>query len=284
MPITADGKTAQVLMVPKGMEALSAKKFLDELLDAPKRREGTAVLGNLESFIAHTIRFKDDGSTIFAQRREDAPSLTSILDYHPAGSSNGNARFGKHRGTWKLPTSEAWEAWRRVDGKGMSQLEFAEFLEKRVLDLVEAPASGEANPSQLAAELLSRLGGEFAGPSRLIEVARGLKLSESSEVVQAQNLATGEMQVVYRTEHKGQTVNGEAITVPSMFLIGVPVFDGGAPYRMPVRLRYRKVQGSIVWTIERYRPDLIFFAAFDEATERAAQETGLPIFIGTPEA
>src|SRR5690349_7848646 len=105
MPIhpSEDGQTAKVLVMPKGMEAVSTKKFLDELRDKPKRREGTATLGNLDSFIAHTNRFKDDGSTIFAQRREDAPSLTSILDYHPAGSSNSDARFGRHRGIWKLP-------------------------------------------------------------------------------------------------------------------------------------------------------------------------------------
>lgn len=272
----------EVMVLPAGMRVESIKKHLDEYASKPERRTGTAVLGDLDSFIAHTNRFKDAGSIVYANRSEEKPSLLSVLDYHPAGEDNTAARFGQHRGSYRFPTSEQWDAWRRVDGTPLSQAAFATFLEERIMDILPPPTDGRSEAGALALDLVSTLGGEIAGPARLLEVARGLKMKEQSEVTNAQNINTGEIEIVFKTTHSDAA--GAPLKVPNLFLVGVPVFDGDAAYKLPIRLQYRRQEGRLLWTIRRYRPELIFFHAFDAATVKVATGTGLPLLIGTPEA
>lgn len=279
-PQVVDIGGATVLAVPKGVQVFSIKPYLDEYLTAPERRAGTATLGDLPSFIAHAMRFKADNSVVFASRNFSKPSLTSVLDYHHAGPEPADAEFGRHRGVYHFPLSEAWEAWAERDGKEMSQRDFAAFIEDRIMDVLNPPTSAE-DAGALTHDLLTLLGGDVAGPTKLIEVARGLRMTETAEVTNAQNLASGEVEIVYRTTNAGQ--NGQPLKVPNLFVVGMPVFDGDAAYKMPVKLQYRRVEGRIIWKIRRYRPDLVFFDAFDRATARVSQETGMPLFIGTPE-
>ena len=66
--------------------------------------------------------------------------------------------------------------------------------------------------------------------------------------------------------------------------VAIPVFMGGAPYRMPVRFRYRKSGGAVRFILSIYNPEKAFEAAFKEAVEEATEATGLPTFMGSPEA
>jgi hypothetical protein len=270
-----------VLAVPKGVEIKSLKPFLDEYRQKPERRVGVARLGDLASFIAHANRFKAENSAVFAQREEDNPALTSVFDYHPAGPDNADACFGNHRGVYTFPLSEAWTAWADKDGEGMNQRDFAAFIEDRIMDVLPPPKDGRAEAGALTLDLLDMLGGEVAGPTRLLEVARGMRMTEAAEVANAINLASGEVEVVYRTTH--QNAQGQPLKVPNLFVVGMPVFDGDAAYRLPVKLQYRRIEGKIIWSFRRYRPDLVFFDAFDRATKKVGDETGLPIFVGQPE-
>lgn len=71
--------------------------------------------------------------------------------------------------------------------------------------------------------------------------------------------------------------------MPSIFLIGIPVFNNGPFYRIAARLRYRKNGGKIVFWYDLWRTDRTFDHAFSEAVERVKVETDLPVFIGKPE-
>jgi uncharacterized protein YfdQ (DUF2303 family) len=271
----------EVLATPTGMTILGTKKFLDEHRTAPERRTGEAVLGDLASFIAHANRFKAPNSAIFAARNEKAPGLCTIFDYHPEGPDNTAAMFGKHRGRYPFPLSEPWRAWAGVDGTQMTQRDFAAFIEDRIMDVLPPPKDGRAEAGALTLDLLGMLGGEVAGPTRLLEVARGLRMTETAEVMNAQNLDSGEVEIAFRTTHTNAA--GQPLKVPNLFVVGMPVFDGDAAYRMPVKLAYRRQEGRIMWSFRRYRPDLVFFDAFDRAAKKAGEETGLPIFVGSPE-
>lgn len=275
-----DSEVATFAAVPKGMELRSLKPFLDEYLDAPERRKGTATLTDLASFIAHANRFKDTGSAIFAKRDEAKPSVTSVLDYHPEGATG--PRFGQHRGWYTFPVSEQWAAWAALDGKAMPQGVFAETIEERIMDILPAPIDGRAEAGALAMDLVGTLGGKIAGPTELLEVARGLRMTETAQVANATNTSTGEVEVVFRTEHTG--AGGQKLSVPTLFLVGMPVFEGDGAYKMPMRLQYRRKDGMIIWTLRRYRPELVFFHAFDAALARVKAETDLPVFLGAPEA
>lgn len=276
--VLVDPETA-VLAVPDGVEVVSIKPFLDEYLEAPERRKGTARLGTLASFLGLVHRFKDLDSALFANpdgtNHPPRPTLTCVFDYNREGPT-GAPRFGQHRAVYEFPVSDEWKAWLGLNGKPMAQAQFAAFLEDRIAD-VAAPTS----PGALAQEFAQKLLVSFAGPSRLIELSRGLSIRVDQTVRNAQNLQTGEAQVQFVAQHTNE--NGQPLNVPGAFLLNVPVFRGGALYEIPARLRYRVKEGAITWFYELYRADRIFDHAFDEACEEAQENTELSLFVGTPE-
>jgi len=260
-----------------GVHAIPASVF-DDYLEAPRFRRGTANLTDLSSFIAHVERFKDGNSAIFACDERDRPSLTAVLDYHPPEE----ARHGRHRSHFAFPLSDEWQAWTRANGAKMDMVDFAAFLEDRIIDVLHL-IPGEDNLSEDLQKFINTLGGDtlIASPQKLIELSRGMKVNENSKVRQAHNLSTGEGQVLFETDHTDE--HGAPLRVPSMFLIAIPVFNNGPFYRVAARLRYRATGGLKFW-FELWRADRVFDHAFTEAVERVKVETGLPVFLGAPEA
>ncbi len=272
--LSLDDET-KVLLLP---EAQSIKPLLDEYLTQPERRKGTARLGDLASFIAHAMRFSDVNSVLFASPDPKQPSLTSVLDYHEA-THEGAPRFGQHRGVYAFPLSDEWVAWTTSNAKPMDQRKFAEFIEDRVIDILSDPSNMGARARNLAESIQV----SFAPASRLLELSRGMSIRVAAKVTSAQNLATGEVQVCYATTHEGDG-GGGSDKVPGAFLVGIPVFRNGAGYELPVRLRYRLSDGALSWFYELHGADRVFEHAFAEACESAAHATGLPLYVGTPEA
>jgi hypothetical protein len=273
-------------ILPTGKTIVSIKKLIDEYRDRPERREGTAQLGTLDAFATHANRFKGAGSAIFAiakpaaaeARAIEPPQLIAIYDYHEPAEDG--ARFMKHRGVYTCPFSESWRAWSAAEGSKLDQRAFAEFIEDRIGDLIAPPAMSDAPGDAELVENAAMLGGQFNSPSALMEMSRGIQVNVDSKVRQAINLATGEIEVVYQTEH-GEA--GERMKVRNLFVLAIPVFEGGPAYRVIGRLRYRTHNGGLVWFYQLWRADRVFRHAFDELCASAAKLTSLPVFIGKPE-
>lgn len=276
------GNEGEVLVVPKGMTVHSLEPFFADLRPAPLRRKGIAVLHDEASFIAHAVRFKDGGSAIFADPDPARPAATCVFDYHQAGpAENGGQRHGEHRGVYRFPVADAWKVWAEADGEALSHRDFAELIEDRIDDVIAPPVSADGEDDARLHTLLRTLGGSVAGPAKLVELSRGLKINEETRVKSAQNLSTGEVQIMWETEHRDG--DNAPVKVPNLFLIAIPVFEGGPLYRIPVRLRYRLAAGRVSWTVRRYRPEAVFKDALDEALLRIGEATGLPVLRGTPE-
>lgn len=278
-----DGIKAQVLILPQanGLTAASVKKYTDEVRRAPERREGTAELVELESFVAHVNRFKDGSSALFAdpdhENNGGDPTLTAVLDYHHGGT--GAARFGKHRARYAFPVSEEWTAWTAKNGAPMAQAEFAAFLEDRIIDVAD-PESAFSSARKFAESLGIP---SFASPSRLLSLSRGLSVHVEEKATTKVNLNTGETTAFFESQHNDEV--GAPLEVPRAFLIQIPVFRGGSAvaYQLAVRLRYRVAAGRITWSYELHASDKAFEDAFREACEVAREKTELPLFYGTPE-
>lgn len=276
-PVT--GATALALITKDGARPVPATMFSD-YLKAPRRRQGTATLTDLDSFIAHVKRFMDSESALFAIDDRSAPSIEAVLNYHHAGpAANAATRFGDHRSRHAFPLSDEWTAWTEADKKVFPMGEFAAFLEDRIIDVI-VPDVGETLPDDLA-RFIAICGGNIATPTKLVELSRGLKVNENAVVREAINLSSGEGQIAFKVEHTGD--NGERLNVPGLFLIGIPVFKGGVPYRLAARLRYRKTGEGLKFFFELWRADRVFDHAFREACHRAQSETGLPLLFGKPE-
>lgn len=250
----------------------------------PKRRRGKAVMMDIPSFIGHANRFKDADSVIFADNRRESPSLRAVLNYHKEGSE-GDPRFGDHTTQFNFPMSDEWIAWMELNGAQQTSGDFARFLEDHIVDVMPVDTVQFGEGEDDAKNFVDLLGGrgKLAEPSKLMEIANGLQVLESSNVKQAQNLSTGEMKIEFESEHQTMDTAGQSMTVPSLFAIGIPVFANGPAYRILARLRYRKSGPKVVFFYELWRTDQVFDHAFDEATELAGSETGLPVLLGLPE-
>lgn len=268
------------MVVPKGMNLVSVKSMIAEYLPQPERRAGTATLLDQQSFIAWTNRFKAMNSAIFVNNRQDAPSLTSIIDYHPEGPENENARWSQHRGHYAFPLSKQWKTWTAVSGKYIGQRAFAEFLEDNCLDVLPPPGDDEANGKFKT--LAQALGGSWGGPADLMGAARDFKVNEGVEVVNAQNSTTGELTVHFKVTQTGE--KGGSVSLPNLYLLGIPVFEGEVAFRIPVRLRWRRQEGAMVFALIMHRPDIYFDDALNESVKAVAEGTGLPIFVGKAES
>lgn len=263
----------KVIARPDGVQIESIKDLVDEYSTAPERKRGTAELADLDSFIAHAKRFADEHSAIFADTTPAAPSLLSVLDYHEPGK--GSPRFGSHRGRYAFPLSDEWKAWQKSDGATFDQKAFAEFLEDRIVDVADPEKAGDGIKA-----LVAQIGTKLAPAARLLEVARGLTIHVNERVTQAFNTNTGEASIMYASQHDEQTKVG----VPGAFLIAVPVFRNGPRYVVAARLRYRVNGGSIVWFYQLQQAAKRFEDAIADACTLAREGTGLPLFVGKPEA
>ena len=121
----------------------------------------------------------------------------------------------------------------------------------------------------------------MAAPNDIMTLSRGLKVNAETRVSNNVTLATGEAQIAFSEEHRGET--GDRINVPSMFIIRLPTFFRGEAVRIPVRLRYRIASGAVTWFYQLYNPEKFVTEEVERALSRAAGATDLPSFVGAPE-
>lgn len=268
---------ATVAILPSGKTVVDLKPILDNWLEKPERRKGTATLTDAASFVAHVNRFAAPASAVFANPRPDAPSLTAVFDYHEGGPDAKVADWLRHRATYAPQLSAEWKAWTGKQGQAMSQADFATFIEDRITDVV-VPNLDDPKIKTFA-DLVQ---GKFASPSDLLQLSRGLSINVETGIKQAVTLSTGEISVRYEETHKDG--EGAPISVANLFQICVPVFYAGPLYRIAARLRYRLHAGKITWSYLLARPDVVFDDAFRGIVERVTKETTAPVFLGSPEA
>jgi hypothetical protein len=290
-----------VAAVPTGKGLVDLMPFVDARRDNPKRRMGTSQHTTLESFIEHNARTRDAHSVIFGQDNPTAPELLAIYDYNestvvrdyerattnPDGTKNydgidsdGLPRFGAHRARYAMPFSDEWLVWMKIAGPSagwLGQLDFAQALEDRGLEVV-APSD---IPTRTAKDV-EALGIVAAGPSTLMNLARGLLVRADRKVGSAHNLNSGEGKITFEETHTA-TVNDAPVIVPNGFVVSIPVFRDGSPYALIVRLRYRVDGAQIKWKLAVHRADVCFRDAFYEVAKSVKDKTGLPLFYGTPE-
>lgn len=274
-----DGTKATLIVNGAGVRAIDPGEF-DRYRKNPLQRVGRSQLTTLQSFVDLVNRFKQANSAIFARDSADAPGLLAVFDYHPAVAEGvDEARHMRHLALYQFPLSEEWKAWTAQDGKQMEMPDFAAFLEDHIADVV----ADAAPTSDAAKEYVNAVGGTIASPSKLIDLSRRLHIHEASTVREARNLTSGEAQLTFETQHTD--ADGKPVTLPSLFMICIPIFARSETFdRLLVRLRYRKRDARVVFWFEIWRPDLAFQQAFADACAKAESETGLPLFVGTPEA
>lgn len=256
---------------PAANRFVSVRDEIERWRTKPQFKAGTETALTLRAFIDLVNRHKTEDSVVFADARAEKPSLTAIIDYHP--KDTGTADNRRQRIGYQFPLSDDWRAWTAQNGQPMLQGDFAAWIEDHIPDL--------AYPTARELDLFKSLfKAPVADPSQILTVSRGLSIRAEAKVRTAQVLQSGETAIQFEEEHKDS--DGKPVIVPGVFVIEVPAFFGGAPARLPVRLRYRLKAGTIVWAFELYRPDHYVTDAVRADIETVRNETGLPVFEGTP--
>jgi uncharacterized protein YfdQ (DUF2303 family) len=250
---------ATFAVVPQGKTLESLEEFFDERASAPRRQTGTIETRTVDSFLAAVERFKRPDTTVYVDiDAAGAGGLTGVIN-HPGPDAPA---FADWRVVHQLRFSPAWQAWMAASRQAMDQRQFAAFLEDRALDIVEVPAE---DALQGVAALL---GGRWASASDLITVSRGLQIKIDQEITSAVTLETGAVQVAFAEKH---TKAAGAVEVPTLFAIGVPLYEHGAVYRVGVRLRYKVNGGSVSWHVLPMQPERVIEHAASMLAKQVAE-------------
>lgn len=272
------GVAAPFILAPDGsVEPIPARAF-DDYRDAPARVTDTSTTTRIESFIDLVNRFKNPNTAIFARESIETPRLTAIVDYHAPSNSAGDIApaFCRHQIAYPFPLSREWKTWIAQNGKPMSLIEFATFIEDNIVNVQSVDLLDLNKDMQ---QFIKEARGKLASPTNLFELSRGLSVNENSKVVEVRNLSTGEGQVTFASEHVDE--QGAPLSIPNMFVICIPVWDKSSDYyRIVARLRYR-ARGELKFWFDLWRADLVFQNAFDEVLGQVEERTGQPVFVGS---
>lgn len=296
--------TAEPLEVGKGQYLVTTKdQTLHDITSqqrkaaeslAPWRRTGTAKLRALSSLIEWANRNKGDTSMLFANPDQNNPSLTCIANYHAPGApaafnqKDETASYCDHRAVYDFPVSKEWKTWTKASGAPMNSDALADLIENNIKDISDpTPAllgtvKAETEWEKRLIEVAAKFEGRFGTVPQLLRMSREFTVNESSDLTAKVNRDTGEQVFQFKNEHTDE--QGAPISIPTLFLIVIPVFEMGAPYRLPVRFRYRKSGPKISFSLTLHDPEKAFDDALKEACDEAQDKTELPLLIGTPEA
>ena len=238
---------------------------LQDVLDAaakrqsgPQRRQGDVVLTEVDSFIAYVKRFGTKDALVYADI--GALGFTAILDENPPGSDVSKAAWRQHRARYTCPRSPEWVAWTKLDGAVMAQDKFADFIESRLEDLIV----GDERAS-------------YPAPTDVLMMARRLMVKTKGTFERVINPTDGTGTLVSKTENEV-----ESTKIHRAFLVGIPVFEGGQPYRVECRIRFTVAEGRPSFSYNMYRRVEIERDAFIGLRTLVGKDTGYPVLAGNP--
>lgn len=235
------------VVLPEGAKT----EELENLLLTPTRKRGLVTLRDVGSFIALVNKEETPATRLYGN--VNPPNFTAVFNDHADGSLAG---WRDYRAAYACPLSIEWKTWAGMSGKQMSQADFAAFIENNLPDIV--------NP--LAAHML--------------EISRTLEAKKKVNFASAIRLDNGQNQFTYEEEISGTAQKGQ-LQIPEEFTIGIPVLEGGAPYAVDARLRYRIADGGkLTMWFELIRPHKVVENAAAEVWSQIEAETELKVFNG----
>jgi uncharacterized protein YfdQ (DUF2303 family) len=254
VPIQPGG--VYVAVVPAGHEArvVDDREANDRREATPRRRRGTARLTRAESFSAYVQAHAVDPPALYAD--DDGHAITAVFN----GPTAGSPGWGDDQAVLRLVTTPEWDAWTEKDGRPLTQVGLAEFLEVHQRDVVDPDGA------------------------TLLEMITTFEAMTNVEIKSVTRLQNGTRQVVWNetTQAKsGQTGTGE---FPDSFLLSLAPFEGLEPAAVGARLRYKAARDGLQLTFLLDDTERVLRDAFDAVLAAVEQDTGLVALHGTPPA
>lgn len=245
-------------IVPPGYEiqTLNARAY------RPHRKSGQAKFGDAESFLAFTIaqhinRNEDEaGERTCVYYGTNPPRFIAVLN-----DTQINPGFGDYRARFEVPFSREWREWTSQDGKQQTQIDFAHFIERNMLDIA-APSGAE-----------------------LMELVLDFEAARSGKFRSTQKLQNGATNFVWIDEDDARGA-GNQLKIPQFFSLQIPVFDNEAPCAIDARLRYKITpdQKLMLW-YELVRAHKVADEEFTRIRDLVKAELSnrrIPLYFGDP--
>lgn len=239
------------MVVPNGASVHS----LEKLLPKPLVKRQAVSFTSPDSFGRYITEHAGATTAIFAKVSANGGSFVGVLDYH---TPKGDPSWCAHRATYDCPHDPLFALWMKDNNAWKPQREFAEFLESNTAQIVEPSA---AEFLEVAQTLTARTQVSFSGSTRL---------------------DSGRDQVAY--EATSETKAGEKgnLTLPPLFTVGLPVFDGARPWKFKARLRHRITdQKKLELKYELINPQLTVRAAWDDIVQVITEATKIEPYLGS---
>lgn len=193
----------------------------DDLLLRPLLRNETVRIKSVDSFIDYVNKHVTDNVTSAMFVDEDNAMFGVVFDYE----DKQGVLNQEHAVTLKLEESLAMQTWKKMNGKGMTQEDFALFIEANIGDIVD-PA-----------------------PAKMVELSTELRAKKDVHFESKVSLHDGATTFKYSEEVKGTTANGQ-MEVPKEFKVGFVLFRGQTEgYKITCKFRYRVGQDGklVLW-------------------------------------
>lgn len=223
---------------------------LEQFAARPRHLVETFAATSVAGFIDYINRHKGAGAPVIFFD-PTTQSFEAVIDYHDAAGP----QHARHIATFGVPQTTAFKAWHASNNKGMTQEDFALFIEANMADIIEPSGS------------------------KMMEVATGLRALKKVEFQSEVNLDNGSLVFAFKEDVKGTFRDGTT-EVPSTFKVGLPIFRGlknaegkEVAYSIEAKLRYRIKDGTLV----------LWYAlpAIDRALEKAVEDVANAIAAGT---
>ncbi|WP_426043675.1 DUF2303 family protein [Caulobacter sp. DWR3-1-2] len=245
------GSDREFLLIPDGYTAqdVSEPNRVPKVL--PDHIQQAVTLQTLDSLSEYVQRFKTDDTLMVANIATN--TIIAVIDYHSAATEahdpTSQPNHGAHRATLTLPYSVEWQAWTKIDGKLMPQLEFARYLEENAADII-AP---------LAADLL--------------EACRDIQANRKVNFVKAVRTSSDNENFEYTDETTATSRRG-GLELPTQFVLGIPVYFGDSNTELRAFLRWRLDEGQLLLGIALHRAEHVRQAVFKSHVGTVTDRTG----------
>lgn len=217
----------------------------------PWRKTGTVNLTTPASLSHYVGAHKTVATELYGTWRERR--VVAVLNDHAAAA----AGWGDHRAILTLAATPEWLTWEYLDGKYLSQVEFAEHIINTTADIVSPDAAD------------------------LLEMAETFSATKSVAFKSGSRLRDGQRQLTYVEEISAGGGTAGTVSIPDHILLTLAPFDGADPVDIGARIRYRIGEGSLRIGYVLDRPDLVLREAFERVVATVEQATGITAMAGT---
>jgi len=227
----------------------------DQYRDTPRHKTGTVTVRDVPSFLAVYGKHASPDAEVFADRTR--ATITAILDAHTG--HGGTPQWQGHRVMLALKHTDAFNAWSGVNGKMMSQNDFAEFIEDRRADII-TPAAAD-----------------------VLELAQTFQATTKVDFKSSTILKTGQRQLSYVESIDASAGHRGEMAVPDHLQLAVAIFEGATVAdAITARLRFRIVDGKLNLAVILDQLGDVVRAAFEGVIADVQADIKVPVLRGTP--